>query len=230
LKVKKIVVMAIVSVFLLSVEMGMLFVTQVVAEPASSPSHDVAVTEVGLYHLYRAVGLVKPLIGHVAYSTWKDPIEISVTVKNEGDYSESFNVTAYCNETALGTETVTLAAGENMTLTFAWRPRLPGYPYNPSEAWPYPVYTFSAEASVVPDETDTADNSFIDGFVKVQWPGDCNGDGMINILDLGKLGVHWLAKVGEPRYNANVDYDGDGEIKVLELGILGVWWLYKVPR
>jgi len=214
LNMKKIVIMAMVSVFMLSAVLG----------GRAQGSHDVAVTEVGLYHLYRAVGLVKPLIKPEAYPRWTDPIDINVTVKNEGDYSESFNVTAYCNETAIGMKNVTLAPGENKTLTFTWRPYLPGYRSNRSEAWPYPVYIVSANASVVPGEVYTDNNVFIDGTVKVMWPGDGNGDGHVNVLDLGHLGVYWLSSCLCPWYTPLTDFNADGKINVIDLGILGVNW------
>jgi PKD repeat protein len=48
-------------------------------------------------------------------------VTITVVVKNNGSYTESFNVTAYYNTTTIGMQTVTnLAAGTNTSLTFTW--------------------------------------------------------------------------------------------------------------
>jgi len=163
---------------------------------------------------------------------WLVPFEINVTVKNEGDFSQTFNVTAYCNDTVnqnctkLGTQTVTnLNSGAEKNLTFTWNPYLPGYPDNKTAAWPYPNYTFSANATIVPGETDTADNTYTDGFVKVKWSGDANGDGHVNVVDLGMLGYSWLTKVGDEKYDPRVDFNMDGEVNILDQGIMGVWWL-----
>lgn len=189
--------------------------------------HDVAVIEAGLYHLYRSLGRVMPLIVPEAYPTYRDPIEFHVTVKNEGDFAETFNVTAYCNNTAIGTQNVTdLAPGANRTLTFSWRPYLPGYhPWYPNPlAWPYPVYVFSANATVVPGETDTADNTYVDGTVKVKWPGDVNGDGHVNIYDLTPLAITWHIIPPHPRYRPRADFDGDGRISIYDLTILALNW------
>jgi len=150
--------------------------------------------------------------------------KINVTAENRGDFQETFTVTVYYqNVTYTGTigtpQNVTnLAPGAKTTLTFTLdttgvqRNRDPGY-------------TIFANVTVFPSETDTDDNTYTDGTVKVVIPGNINADNQVNVLDVGKLGVHWLAKVGEPLYNANVDINGDGRINVLDLGILGVHWL-----
>jgi len=148
-------------------------------------------------------------------------LNIDITVKNEGVTIETFNVTAYyTNEThtaSIGTKTVTkLAPGAEENLTLAWS--LSGISVG--------GYTISANASVVLNETDTADNTKVDGIAKVKWPGDANGDGKINVIDLGMLGRAWLSNYGEPKYDPRCDFNGDGKINVLDLGILGLWWLY----
>ena len=52
-------------------------------------------------------------------------------------------------------------------------------------------YTISAYAEPVPGETDTADNTFIDGSVRVSVPGDIDGDGSVSPLYLGLMGPAW---------------------------------------
>jgi len=85
---------------------------------------------------------------------------INVTVANLGDISETFNVTAYYNSTAIGTSTVTnLAPGANSTLTFAWD----------TTGVPIGNYTLTGVASIVPYEIyfNTANNVYVDGVVTV---------------------------------------------------------------
>jgi len=54
-------------------------------------------------------------------ATAGDSVSINATVTNEGYETETFNVTAYYNTTAIETQTVTsLAAGNSTTLTFTW--------------------------------------------------------------------------------------------------------------
>ncbi len=79
-----------------------------------------------------------------------ESITINVTMWNQGDLSETFNVTIYYDTTFIETRTgITLEAGKNTTLTFTWNTTL----VSPGN------YTITAEASEVPGETDLEDNT-----------------------------------------------------------------------
>jgi len=85
-------------------------------------------------------------------------VEINVTVKNEGGITETFNVTLYYDTTQIGKQTVlSLAPSANTTVTFNWN----------TTGVPPDTYTIKAVADTVPDETDTADNTLIDGAINV---------------------------------------------------------------
>ena len=74
---------------------------------------------------------------------------VNVTVVNQGTHTETFNVSTYytrLTDPLIGTQTVTLELGANITLTFTWTPPA------------YGRYEILAEASIVEGETDTADN------------------------------------------------------------------------
>jgi len=121
--------------------------------------HDVAITSVTASPANVKVG---------------DPVSISVTVVNQGDFSEIFNVTVYYGSAVIDTQVnVSLGAGSTTTVTFTWD----------TKDIATGTYTMSAEASVVPGEIDTADNVFIDGEVAVSpkprrdGGGDGGGDG-----------------------------------------------------
>jgi outer membrane protein assembly factor BamB len=87
-----------------------------------------------------------------------EPVFISVTVVNEGNFSETFDVTTYYDANIIGTQTVTdLAPGSSITLSFTWN----------TLAIEGGTYTISVYASVVSGETETADNFYIDGIVTV---------------------------------------------------------------
>lgn len=75
---------------------------------------------------------------------------INVTVENQGTHTETFNVSTYyrlLTDPLIGTQTITLELGAKTTLTFAWTPPTSGR------------YKIRAEANIVPEETDTADNT-----------------------------------------------------------------------
>lgn len=66
--------------------------------------HDVAVSK-----------LVAPAI-----AVWGNPVPINVTVRSEGNFTDSFDVTVYVNTTFLGTQAADLTRGAWTTLTFSW--------------------------------------------------------------------------------------------------------------
>jgi hypothetical protein len=88
-------------------------------------------------------------------------VNITVLVQNEGIVTETFNTTAYYNETIIQTQTVTNLAPDTQTiLTLSW---------NTTDVAP-DTYIIKAIASTVEGETDTADNTKVDGTVKIVKP------------------------------------------------------------
>jgi len=88
-------------------------------------------------------------------------VYVNVTVKNEGTWTETFDITAKYNSTTIDVQTVSnLAPSLDSILTFDW---------NTTEVTPG-NYTLSAEATIVVFETDTADNTYTDGIVRIKTP------------------------------------------------------------
>ena len=167
--------------------------------------HDVAVTSVTYALPYGATAV---------YPGWV--IEVPVTVRNEGTYKETFDITAYYNSVAIRTKTVSnLAPKADKALTFVWHTG----GVSPGNAGL--DYTISAEASVVPGETGTADNTYIDGTVRVKYPGDVDGDGDVDPYDMSWFGGAYGGQYGESDYNPSCDFDGDGYVGPFDLGIFG---------
>ena len=114
-----------------------------------------------------------------------DTLNIATVVINEGSLDETFEVSVYGGSTLIGTLVVTdLAPEAEKILTFSWG--------TTDVAGGY--YTISAIASTVPRETDTADNTFIDGTAKVISPVriveviPCNQTGGYkNVFELGTM-------------------------------------------
>lgn len=61
---------------------------------------------------------------------------------------------------------------------------------------------------------------------KVTVPGDANGDGRVDGMDLGLVGMAWLSKIGDPNYDKRCDFNEDGTVDGMDLGILGSYWGY----
>jgi len=75
---------------------------------------------------------------------------VNVTVKNNGAYTETFNVSVYytlMTDPLIGTQTITLQPDTNTTLTFTWNPPQSGR------------YEIQAEAGPVTGEINTQDNA-----------------------------------------------------------------------
>lgn len=103
--------------------------------------HDVAVTSVKAYPTSVFIGFI---------------VVVEVWVKNEGTLSESFTITAYRNDTAIDSRTFSnLSPGVSRLVVFFWFADTLG------------KFTIKAVASTVSGETDTVDNTKIDGTVTV---------------------------------------------------------------
>ena len=57
-------------------------------------------------------------------------------------------------------------------------------------------------------------------------PGDANGDGKVDALDLNTLGVNWQQNVAGGI--AEGDFDESGFVDAADLNILGTNWLFGV--
>ena len=139
-------------------------------------------------------------------------VEINVTVQNEGDQTEArLVVMAYYDSTLIGTKAATnLAPNNQVSLTLNW---------NTKSAKPG-NYTISVQASPVPGETDTANNGFTDGVVKIKpIPSDVNADGKVNWLDVCIITKALGSIPGSPRWNPYCDLNGDNKINLKDLCI-----------
>ena len=110
------------------------------------------------------------------------------------------------------TKLVTLGSGASATLTFAWN----------TTGFDYGNYTIWAYAWPVQNETNTADNTFVDGFMMVTIPGDVNGDFIVDILDAVRLAGHYNEHVPwpHPQIDPNIDINNDGFIDIFDAIIL----------
>ena len=48
--------------------------------------------------------------------------------------------------------------------------------------------------------------------------GDSEGDGDVDVLDLGRFRQSYGKTVGQTGYAAHFDFDGDGDVDILDLG------------
>jgi len=163
----------------------------------------IAIDETKTYYLIHQVSL-QDLVSSKTVIGQGYNCSISVVVFNNGNYTETFNVTAYANTTIIGTQLVTLARGNSTTLIFTWN----------TIGVPYGNYTINANATIVPGETDTTDNNKTDGWVVVTRKGDVNGDGSTNVIDIILCCINMgPAPPNPPEYDVN----GDGTVNVTDI-------------
>ncbi len=137
-------------------------------------------------------------------------VQIDTTISNQGDQAETFNVTVYTNSTPIRTKTITLASGNSTIITFFWN----------TTGFIKGNYTIVTVAWPVPNETDTTDNTLVDGWIFVTIRGDVNGDRDVDIFDIVRITGVYRAKKTDPQYNPNYDLDGDGDIDIFDIVIV----------
>ena len=131
------------------------------------------------------------------YQGWN--VNITVTVRNKGNMSETFHVQAYYDAYLIGNLTVTdLPPNNETTITFVW---------NTENVTPCTNYTISAEASQVPYELNTADNRLTDGKIKIRYMGDVNGDDFVDIKDIYAAAEAYGSYPSSPLWNPDCDLD-----------------------
>ncbi len=135
---------------------------------------------------------------------------VRVKIINYGINTEAFNITIYANLTIINQTKVTTASRNSTTVTFAW---------NTTDV-AKGNYTIKAEATHLPHETDTTDNTYIDGWVVVTIPGDINGDYKVNHKDLLLLASAYGSECRDPNYIPEADIDCNGKIDHKDLLIL----------
>jgi hypothetical protein len=136
-------------------------------------------------------------------------MNINVTVQNQGNYTETFNVTTYANTTILETREITLESAVSTTLTFTWN----------TSGFVKGNYTLTAYAWPVQGEEDTS-NNLMTGTVTLTIPGDINGDGNVNLQDLVLLANAYGSSIGTVKWNANADINGNLTVDLSDLVIL----------
>jgi len=134
-------------------------------------------------------------------------LSINVTIENQGIHTETFNVTACANTTLIERKEITLTNGSFTTVTFTWN----------TTAVPYGNYTITANATSLPGETDTADNTYIDGWVIVTIPCDVNGDNIVDDSDLFNVNQAYGSTPDSPNWNPNCDLNNDDKIDASDL-------------
>jgi len=143
-------------------------------------------------------------------------LHTDITVANNGNFAETFNVTVYANGTEIGRQPVTLENGTSTIMMFTWN----------TSGFAYGNYTISAVADAVPNEADITDNNCTCNVaVHVGVPGDISGptqgvyDGKCDMRDVSYLIIRFNSKPDSPNWNANADINNDGTVNMRDVQI-----------
>lgn len=141
-------------------------------------------------------------------------VHVNVTVRNEGDYTEDFNLTLYCMVTLnmkVGRITNTLEPHAEATYMFVWNTT--GFPYSS----PLLKYTLAAHVICSSADNDLANNIKYDGHVEIRIMGDVNNDGSVNMFDLYMLSKSFGMCRGEEGWMEERDLNLDGYCNMIDL-------------
>ena len=140
---------------------------------------------------------------------------ISVTLLDEGEFTENVTVTLYYNATVdegiIGTETVVLNSGQIETLTFTWD-TMDVKTY-------YGGYNITAFADISPlVDTNPANNVLQSpSKIQVRISGDVNGDGSVDVYDVMAISNAFGSHPGDSNWNGAADVNGDGTIDIFDI-------------
>lgn len=188
--------------------------------------HDIAVTAVRPY----------PLGKTILFQGF--PLNITVTVANNGHFAETFvvilNTTRFMStkQYTLGVQSKALSVGASATLEFQWNgtPPIP-----PEETYGTAFFQLIAYAIPVPGETNTTNNRHQIGWnLMVVGPGDVNFDSyrIVDIKDLAMVAkgygailindqyLHGLPPQNCCPHDPNLDVNNDGKIDIKDLAIV----------
>jgi hypothetical protein len=144
----------------------------------------------------------------------------SMQFYNEGTFPETFNATAYVNETAIAAFTnLTLSSRESQSLDLKWD----------TSGLSMGNYTFSLCAEPVAGEQDFADNNFTIGNVAVTIPCDFNGNFKVGPSDFALIAAAYGSVPGSLNWNPNCDVNNDKKVGPYDFAILSLDYGKRFP-
>ena len=140
---------------------------------------------------------------------------IDLKILNYGMYDETFTLILYANKSIIAMQTITLTRRNSTIVTFVWD----------TSGFAKGKYSISAYVWPVPGETDTADNNFTGGWVRVSMVGDLTGgtpspwgfvpDGKVDGKDIAIVALCFGSAPGcSPPYVWNPNSDVNNDVKI----------------
>lgn len=143
---------------------------------------------------------------------------VDVTVQNNGQATETLNVTLSVDSNSVDSQTTTLNPGTSGTVALWWN----------TTTLSYGSYTVQAFIVPLPFQIDTTNNNFTTT-AAVTIPGDLNGDFTVGLSDLVLLAKAYGSNPGDTKWNPNGDIDSNGVVGLTDLVILATHYGQHFP-
>jgi hypothetical protein len=171
------------------------------APKAFAQADDVTITNVSVYNDIIANG---------------QTLNITVTAENVGSNTETFTVEVFVNGAlaAPAQTVVALASGITAQLVFQWD----------TTTFALGDYTLSAVATLAADE-NPGNNTFTFGTVTVIFPGDVNGDHIVNLADIAAGALAYGSNPSSANWNPFADMNGDGKVELRDIVLSAINFL-----
>jgi hypothetical protein len=134
-------------------------------------------------------------------------LNVKVTVVNQGDVAETFNLTLYAGSLAIKTQAMTLGISISATVTFIWN----------TTGFDEGIYDIKAVADTVSGEMDIVDNTLIGGWIVITIPGDVTGDIWVDMQDISIIIDNFMTS--QPEWDPNCDVNDDLSIDMADISI-----------
>jgi hypothetical protein len=144
----------------------------------------------------------KTVVGYQLYA--------NITVANLGDTPETSTVTLYANSTPVASGNFGVSNGRFVLVQILWD--VAGFTKGNC--------TMSAYVQPVPNEANITDNTYVDGSVKVTIVGDIDGNGRVNMVDIGRTARAFNTHPGDSLWNPIVDIIEDNIIDMKDVGLV----------
>jgi hypothetical protein len=141
-------------------------------------------------------------------------VNFNVTVQNNGQTTETSNVTLYVDSNGIGNATDPLAGGAQETIRFTWNTTQVVWGNHNMTAYVWPV----------PFEASTTNNNYTQT-VHVGVPGDVSSttpgayDGVVNMKDIAYMVILFNTKPSSLNWNPNADVNDDGVCNMKDIAI-----------
>jgi archaellum component FlaF (FlaF/FlaG flagellin family) len=139
---------------------------------------------------------------------------VDVTVQNNGDAAENVTIVAYFNASSneiLGEgELENLFPGESRTITLTADTKNVTAGHH---------YVLTAVAIIEEMDYNPSDNRLAGPTITIRFLGDINGDGKVDMKDIGVLARLFGIKAGDTNWNPDCDLNSDGKINLRDVAM-----------